>query len=83
MNITQEFYIVILDRSFAKLFNIFFNKINFFIKTSNTKFLYTKVWFTDQTFKLCKMEDRQNFNLVINRSKYIFKNTASDAFKIV
>ena len=30
MNITQEFYIVILDRSFAKLFKIFFNKVNFF-----------------------------------------------------
>ena len=60
MNITQEFYIKLFQIDHLLNYSRFFSIKLIFLKKSNTKILYIKVWFTDQTFKLCEIEDRES-----------------------
>ena len=55
------------NKSFGQILDI--SPKNFiFLKTSNTEFSHTKVWFIDQNFKPLEVEDKINITLVINLS---------------
>ena len=60
-------YFFVPDKSFVELLDISPNKF-VFLKTLNSEFLYTEVWFTDQNSKLLEIEDKINITLVINQS---------------
>ena len=47
-------------------YQIFHPKIFLFLKTFDSEFSYTEVWFTDQNFKPLEIEDNINITLVIN-----------------
>ena len=53
------------NKSFGQLLEISRKKI-MFLKTFNSEFSYTEVWFTDQNSKLLEIEDKINISLVIN-----------------
>ena len=53
------------NKSFGQLLYIS-PKDFIFLKTFNSEFLYTEVWFTDQNYKLLEIEDKINITLVIN-----------------
>ena len=58
-------YTFVPNKSFRQLLNI--SPKNFiFLKTSNSKFSYIEVWFTDQNSKPLEIEDKINITLVIN-----------------
>ena len=48
-------------------------KNQIFLKTFNSEFQDTRVWFTDQNSQPLEIEDRMNLSLVINWSIY-YKN---------
>ena len=53
------------NKSFGQLLDIS-SKNLIFLKILNSELPYTKVWFIDQNSKLLKIEDKTNFDLVIN-----------------
>ena len=53
------------NKSFGKLLDI--SPKNFiFLKTFDSKFSYSEVWFTDQNSKPLEIEDKINITLVFN-----------------
>ena len=64
INKIQEFHTFVLNKPFGSLLNIFL-KNHIFLKTFNSEFQATVVWFTDQNSQLLEIEDRVNLILVI------------------
>ena len=58
-------YIFVPNKSFDHLFDIS-PKYFLFLKTFDSEFSYTEVWFTDQNSKLLEREDKINITLVVN-----------------
>ena len=53
------------NKSFGKLLDISPKNV-IFLKTFDSKFSYSEVWFTDQNSKPLEIEDKINITLVIN-----------------
>ena len=60
-------YTFIPNKSFGQLLDNSLKKI-IFLKIFKSEFSYIKVWFTDQNSNPLEIEDKINFNLVINLS---------------
>ena len=61
----RALYTFVANKSLGQLLDI--SPKNFiFLKTFDSEFLYTEVWFTDQTSKPLEIEDKINITLVIN-----------------
>ena len=58
-------YTIVPSKSFGQLLNIL-TKYFIFLKTFNSEFSYTEVWFTDQNCKPREIEHKINIALVIN-----------------
>ena len=58
-------YRFVSNKSFGQLLDV--SPENFeFLKTFDSEFSYTEVWFTDQNFNTLEMKDKINVPLVIN-----------------
>ena len=53
------------NKSFGQLLDISPKNL-IFLKTFNSKFVYTEVWFTNQSSKPLEKEDKINITLIIN-----------------
>ena len=62
---SRVLYIFVPNKSFDHLFDIS-TKYFLFLKTFDSEFSYTEVWFTDQNPKLLEREDKINITLVVN-----------------
>ena len=62
---SRALYTFVPSKSFGQLLDI--SPKNFvFLKTFDSKFSYSEVWFTDPNYKLLQIEDKMNITLVIN-----------------
>ena len=62
---SRDLYTFFPNKFFGKLLDII--SINFiFLKTFNSEFSYTEVWFTDQISKPLEIEVKVNITLVLN-----------------
>ena len=62
---SRVLYTFIPDKSFGQLLDI--SPKNFiFLKTFNSEFLYTEVWFSDQNSKPLEIEDKISITLITN-----------------
>ena len=62
----------ISNKSFGQLLHI--SPKNFiFLKSFDSEYSYTEVWFTDQTFELLVIEDKINIVLLINTNDLLIK----------
>ena len=66
-NQKRVLYTFIPNKSFGQLLDNSLKKI-IFLKIFKSEFSYIKVWFTDQNSNPLEIEDKINFNLVINLS---------------
>ena len=62
---SRVFYTFVPNKSFGQLLDIFPEKF-IFLKTFNSEFYDTAVWFTDQNFSLLQIEYKINITRVIN-----------------
>ena len=60
-------YVLVPNKSFAQLLDVSL-KYLIFLKTFDSEFSHTEVWFTNQSFKQLETEDKINITLVINLS---------------
>ena len=69
VNIYQQdsrvLYKSVSNKSFDQLLDISTKRI-IFVKTFNSEFLYTEVWFTEQNSKPLEIEDKRRIILVIH-----------------
>ena len=62
----------ISNKSFGQLLHI--SPKNFiFLKSFDSEYSYTEVWFIDQTFELLVIEDKINIILLINTNDLLIK----------
>ena len=64
-NDSKVLYRSVSNRSFGQILDIS-PKYFIFLKTFNSEFAYTELWFIDQNFRLLEIKDKINITLVIN-----------------
>ena len=62
---SRVLYTFVPNKPFGQLLDIYRKKFTF-LKTFNSKFSYTEVWYTDHYSKPLEKEDKINITLVIN-----------------
>ena len=71
-------YIFVSNKLFGQLFDI--SPENFiFLKTFNSKFPYSELWFADRNSKPLEIKDKVNITLVINESVKYKKDALSSS----
>ena len=61
---SKVLFTFVLDKQFVQLINISSHSLTL-LNTTNTKFAFIEVWFTDQNNKQLEIEDNVNMNLTI------------------